>query len=136
MIDSKGLTRRIELGEDSNLELKQVFLKGSRVIAPKRTRLADVLAGMANSRKGGVVVLGAADNTQEIVGIPMEHLNAVEEWASEICNDSVEPPLEVTITKLRLPNPEGVLVPVICIEVSGGSLRLELPLLTKYPLGL
>lgn len=117
MIDSEELARRIESGEDSTLELKQVFLKGPRVIAPKRTALADVLAGMANSRSGGIVVLGVADKTQEIVGIPIEHLNEVEEWVSEICNDSVKPPLEVTIRKLRLPNLEGVLVPVICIDV-------------------
>ena len=117
MTDIKSLASRILLGEDSTLEFKQVFLKGSKVIRPKRNDLADTMAGMANSN-GGIVILGIADRYNEVMGIPIEHLNAVEEWVSEICNDSVDPPLDALIRKTQLPNLEGNLVPVIYIKIA------------------
>ena len=108
---------RIQIGEDLNLELKQVFLSDSKVVGPRHNDLADTMAGMANS-KGGAVVLGASDKNNEILGIPIEHLTAVGEWVSEICCDSVDPPLDVLIRKVRLPDFEGNLVPIIYIGVA------------------
>lgn len=117
MTATESLASRIRLGEDLTLELQQVFLSGSKVVGPRRNDLADTMAGMANSR-GGTVVLGASDKDNEVLGIPIEHLTAVEEWASGICGDSVDPPLDVLICKVKLPDLEGNLVPIIYIDVA------------------
>ena len=85
-----NLARRIRLGEDSTLELKRVVLSGDRVSSPHRNEFADELAAFANSR-GGTLVLGVDDATREVLGIPLEGLDAVESWVREICNDSLNP---------------------------------------------
>ena len=116
MIKRDELARRIRLGEDSTLELKQVLLAGSKVAAPRRDEFADELASMANGR-GGTILLGVADRSREVLGIPVERLDAVEGWVREICNDSVDPPLDAEIQKIELPSADGRLVAVICVEI-------------------
>jgi len=110
------LARRIRLGEDSVLELKRVLLAGARVADPGRGDFADELAAFANGR-GGTLVLGVDDKTREILGLPFEHLDAVESWVREICNDSVKPALDAMIRKLELPDSTGKLVPLIRVDV-------------------
>ena len=118
MTDRDELARRIRLGEDSTLELKQVLLAGDRVTEPKKERdnVADELAGMANGR-GGTMVFGVDDKTREILGIPVDRLDAVEAWVREICNDSVKPPLDAVIRKLELLRADGSLVAVLHVEI-------------------
>ena len=113
---NERLARRIRLGEDSTLELKQVLLAGSKVRDPKRNDFADELAAMAN-RKGGTFVLGVADKSREVLGIPLERIDVVEGWVREICNDSIKPPLDADINKIELPDSEGRLLPVIQVVV-------------------
>ncbi len=117
MLDHEGLARRIRLGEDSTLELKRILLAGSRVTDPKRNDLADELAGMANGR-GGTLVLGVEDRSRDVLGIPLEWLDAVERWVREICNDSVKPPLDAVIRKIELPGAGGELVALLRIDVA------------------
>lgn len=116
MMERDELARRIRLGEDSTLELKQVLLAGSKVAAPRRDEFADELASMANGR-GGTILLGVEDKSREILGIPVDRLDAVEAWVREICNDSVDPPLDAEIQKVELPSADGRLVAVICVEI-------------------
>ena len=113
------LARRIRLGEDSSLELKDVCLSGGRVTAPDRGAFADELAAMANGR-GGTAVLGVDDKTRRVRGIPLESLDTVERWAHEICNDSVNPPLDADILKVELEDADGRLVPVLRVDVARG----------------
>ena len=113
---ASDLSRRLRLGEDSMLELKRVLLAGPRVTSPKRDEFADELASFANGR-GGSFVLGVDDATREVLGIPLESLDAVEGWVREICNDSVKPALDADILKIELPDAAGTLVPVIRIDV-------------------
>ena len=117
MMRPEDLLRQIRLGEDSLIEFKQVFMSGDRVTAPRRDDFADELAGMANGA-GGTVVLGVEDKTREIVGIPLDRLDAVEAWTREICNDSITPPLDAVIRKTELPGISGAPAPVICVDVS------------------
>ena len=98
------LLGKIRLGEDSFLEFKDVFLSGGRIKGPGRDQLADELAAFANST-GGVVVLGVSDEPRAVTGIPIEHLDAVERYVSEIASDSITPPLLPLIEKLELPLP-------------------------------
>ena len=116
MMEHNELARRIRLGEDSTLELKRILLSGSKVVAPKRNEFADELASMANGQ-GGTVLLGVEDKSREISGIPVDRLDAVEAWVREICNDSVDPPLDAEIRKIELPSADGSLVAVICVEI-------------------
>lgn len=113
----EDLARRIRLGEDSELELKRVLLAGARVTAPARDDFADELAAFANGR-GGTLVLGVDDKTREILGLPVEHIDAVESWVREICNDSVKPAIDAVIRKLELPDSTGKLVPLIRVDVA------------------
>jgi predicted HTH transcriptional regulator len=113
---SDNLAERIQLGEDSTLELKRVATSGSRVTGPDRSGFADELAGMANA-SGGVVVLGVDDSTRDVVGIPLDSLDSVESWAHQVCNDSIDPPLDAAIGRLRLQGAQGVPVAVIRIDV-------------------
>ena len=81
------LQRRIHLGEDSPV-LKTVALARTNARGPSRRDLADELAAMANGR-GGTVVLGVDDRTQQVEGLRLEDLGAVETWVREICNDLI-----------------------------------------------
>jgi predicted HTH transcriptional regulator len=117
MDNHDDLVRRIRLGEDSELELKRVLLAGARVTAPGRGDFADELAAFANGR-GGTIVLGIDDKTREVLGIPIEHIDAVESWVREICNDAVKPSIEAEIRKLELPDSTGTRVPVIQVNVA------------------
>ena len=110
------LIGRIRLGEDSGLEFKEVRLAGNRVAAPDRDKFADELAAFANA-KGGVTVLGVDDRTRNVVGIPLEGLDAVETWIRDICNDSVKPPLDADIYRRELSDRAGRPVPIIRVNV-------------------
>ena len=111
-----NLPRRIRLGEDSALELKQISVAESRVIAPRRDDVANELGAFANGR-GGDLVLGVDDTTREVAGIPLDALDAVEAWVREICHDVLKPPLDATIRKIELANTAGDLVPVLLVGV-------------------
>lgn len=97
----KDLANRIRLGEDGRLELKEVHFKGGTIKGPKRAELANELAAFANST-GGVLVLGVNDETRSVSGIPLDQLDAVEDFVREVCNDSIKPPLEAGIYRREL----------------------------------
>jgi len=118
MFDSiADLIDKIRLGEDSYLELKEVRFAGQKVSAPHKDSLADELAAFANSR-GGVCVLGV-DDTREVLGIPLERLDLVEDFVRQICLDSITPPLAPVIERLNLPSTSGEQFPVLKIDVTG-----------------
>ena len=112
----KDLLDKIRLGEDSFLEIKEVRFSGDRVAGPHRDSLADELAAFANAR-GGVCILGVDDKTKEILGIPADRLDRVEDFVREVTNDSITPALPVEIERLRLPTTMGTEVAVIRIDV-------------------
>lgn len=110
------LLEKIQLGEDSFLELKEVRIAGRRVSAPHRDSLANELAAFANA-KGGVCVLGVDDATREILGIPRDKLDLVTDFVRQTCLDSVTPPLTPVIERLLLPTTAGDEVAVLRVEV-------------------
>ena len=118
MFDTKAeLLEKIRLGESSFLEFKEVKFKGGRVHAPRRDSLADGLAALANSR-GGVFVLGVADKTREVVGVPLERLDAAVVFVRNVCMDSIEPALEhVLVDRLLLPSSTGEEVAIVKVDV-------------------
>ena len=111
------LVRQIRLGEDGRLEYKQIFFAGDRVTEPKREKVGDTLAALANGR-GGTFVLGVDDKTHEILGIPLSRLETAGRWIREICNDLIKPPLDnADIRKVELRRDDGELVPIIRVDV-------------------
>lgn len=111
------LIEKIRLGEDGLLELKEVRFAGARMRGPKRDDLADELAAFANSA-GGVLVLGVDDRSREVIGIPLDRLDAVEALVREACESSIKPSLAPLIERLTLPDAAGQGQPVLCVVVS------------------
>jgi len=70
------LLEKIRLGEDSFLELKEVRFANSKLRGPGQNDLADELAAFANSA-GGVLLLGVADKSRNVLGIALEQLDMV-----------------------------------------------------------
>ncbi len=117
MYDSpQELLRKIRLGEDTALELKDVQFRGDRVSAPRREALADEIAAVANTADG-VIVLGVDDRTRDILGIPSERLDAVECYVYEICNQSIEPPVRYRSYRIEMPDATGEIRPLLKIDV-------------------
>jgi len=111
------LLGKIRLGEDSFLELKEVRFAGERVRGPRQDDLADELAAFANSR-GGVLLLGVRDRTREVIGIPVERLDAVEALVRQACEDSITPALAPAIERLTLPDAAGEEHAMLRVDVS------------------
>lgn len=110
------LLEKIRLGEDSFLELKEVRFSGERVVGPRRDDLSDELASFANA-KGGVCLLGVDDRSREIIGIPIDRLDAAETFVREVLNDSIQPPLPATIERLTLPSTAGSIEPLLKLTI-------------------
>ena len=109
-IDPTRFWEEVRLGEDSALELKEVRFRGRRVSAPRRNDIADELAGFANSG-GGRLVLGVSDDRTP-QSLDPSQLDVLMAMVSEICADSIEPPLHYDAHRVSVPSPGngGVLV--------------------------
>ena len=111
-----NLLRRIELGEDSSLELKRVSVTGKRVAEPDSRDIADEFAAAANAH-GTTFLLGVSDRTREITGIAPDKLDLVETWVRGICNDAVKPPIQASIRKLALRDSHGSEKSILRVDV-------------------
>ena len=109
--------RRIRLGEDSSLELKNLKYKGDKVSSPHPFSIADELAAMANTANG-VIVLGVDDSSKEIVGIPVDKLDAVVAWIENICSQLITPPLSCWIQKTEVLTDDGEERAIVRVDVS------------------
>jgi predicted HTH transcriptional regulator len=117
MFDSQEeLLGKIRLGEDSTLELKAVSFRGEKIAGPKRDDLADELAAFGNSFDG-VLLLGVDDKSKEVDGIPLDKLDIVETFVREICSDSIDPPLNVRIVRMMLPDSQGIEQAIIKVDI-------------------
>lgn len=110
------LLDKIQLGEDSFLELKEVRFAGGKLKGPTQNDLADELAALANSA-GGVLLLGVEDKRRAVLGIPVERLDAVEALLRQACEDAIKPAMAPVIERLTLPDSTGAEQPVIRVDV-------------------
>ncbi len=113
--DTNELLQKIPLGEDSFLEFKEIEIKGQRVVNPNAESMAGECTAFANAH-GGVILLGIKDSG-EIAGIPPDQLAIVQQWIENICQNNCDPPLNPIVTKILLPNAQGVQVPVLKVEI-------------------
>lgn len=118
MLDSRReLLDAIQLGETTYLELKEVRFSGNKISGPSRDDIADGIAAFANSG-GGVFVFGVEDKSRDIIGIPLERLDAVVSLIREICIDSIKPSVEqFFVDRLSLPSSSGEMVNVVKLEI-------------------
>ena len=115
-IDAPHFWRQVRLGEDSELEFKEVRFKGARVSSPKRAAVADELAALANS-PGGRLVFGVTDQRNSQPLRP-DQMDAVADFVTELCNDSIDPPLDFSLH--RVPTPEQPDHGALVVEVPAG----------------
>ena len=104
-IDEHRFWRQVQLGEDSELEFKEVRVKGGRVPSSMRDPVADELAAFANS-PGGRLVFGVTDR-REVKPLSPDELDAVDRFVTELCNDSIKPPLDVRVHRIAAPDAPG-----------------------------
>ena len=118
-VDTLHLWRQVALGEDTDLDLKEARFHGNEVKGPRRDHLADELAAFANGR-GGRLVLGVSDDRKPQSLEPAQ-LDALVDLVTELCSDSIKPPLELSVFRVRAPEPAqgGVLVVEIPDERDG-----------------
>ena len=95
------LQKRIKVGEDSYLELKEIRISNGKLSGPQQIDLADELAAFANTQ-GGELILGVNDKNREITGIPMEFLDDVENLVFQACEDTISPPITPLTERLTL----------------------------------
>lgn len=113
---TEELLKRIQKGEDSKVELKSIIFQGNRVSEPDRNKMADELAAMANANTG-VFLLGIDDKSKTILGIPEEKLDIVENWISQICNDSITPQLFCRIEKILIDTHSNTEKDIIRVDI-------------------
>lgn len=120
MMDRERLVRellyQIRLGEDSRYEFKQVTFKGKKLQGPEQKDLAIELAAFANT-KGGCFILGVHDKTRDVLGIPTDKIDLVQQRITAACQDSIAPPLNVYTRTVELPDKQGNQHPVIYVQV-------------------
>lgn len=115
--NAESLLQQIKLGEDSCLEFKEVRTMGTKIKGPLQNDLADELAAFANSRLGGVLLLGVSDSGV-ITGIDQNMLSVVETMVRNACSDSIEPLLFVTTRHMELLDSSGESKYIILVNIS------------------
>ena len=97
MFDSlTELTEKIDLGEDSTIELKRAL--------PPKNDLADEIAAFANAI-GGVILIGVDDDST-IVGLDRQELELAEATVVQICRDSIDPVVHIVTDRPRIDDKE------------------------------
>lgn len=104
------LLSEIRAGEDVFLELKEVVFRGdSPRFTDEESRapeaIAQVFCAFANT-EGGVVIFGVSDR-RDIVGIPPEKAEILEQWLVNVAQNNCEPPVDALIDRRLLPSTGG-----------------------------
>ncbi len=120
-IDETRFWRQVRLGEDSELEFKEVEVKGGRVSSPTRKAVADELAAFANST-GGRLVFGVTDQ-REPQPLAPDALDAVADFVTELCTDSIKPPLDFRLYRVPIRD-----APKTGMQPDCGVLAVEVPM--------
>ena len=102
--------QRLELGEDSRWEFKQIEFAGIRPTSPARDDLADEMIAFANAN-GGVLLLGVADDGL-LQGMSREQLAALSSLIVEVSTESIEPALLIDVNHRELDGKAFIVVEV------------------------
>ncbi len=116
MISKAEIMERLELGEDSFTEFKEIKFKAGKVSEIHPMSIAAEIVAFANT-EGGMILFGVNDKG-EVIGIPKMELQQLEEWIANICQNNCEPPVRPGISKVMLPDIQENNLPVLCVEIS------------------
>ena len=108
------IKRQMRLGEDSHWEFKDIVFAGNVPKEPRRAELADELAAFANT-DGGVILCGVTDSG-DVHGMSRDQMDTLEGFLTEICSDTIKPPIRPTILRKEI----GEGKPFLLIEVTQG----------------
>ena len=98
--DEAEIKERIELGEDSGCEFKQIEFAGDTPRRPRRDDLADEIAALANAG-GGLLLCGVTDSG-DVLGMTQTQLAKLDTHIADLCTDSIKPPVPVRTYHRRL----------------------------------
>ena len=118
-LDTKALMASIHAGEDTELELKEIVFRGSRVSFAKEegraaSRLAEVFVSMANT-SGGIVVMGVRNVDRTPVGIDPERRDLLEQFVVNVATENCLPLIVPSLNWEFLPGEDGA--PKLCLIV-------------------
>ena len=105
---TEEITCRLQLGEDSAWEFKQVEFAGDRPQSPQRADLADEIAAFANA-DGGALLCGVTDEG-EVQGMTRAQLGSLDAFVVEISSDAIEPPVRIRTQHMQLPDGKRLLI--------------------------
>ena len=109
------LQEKIDAGESSVVEFKTVSIVGGRVKEPAKGDLSDEIAAFAN-HEGGLIIFGVSDN-REVLGVGADSAPLIH-FLSEICHDSIEPPvIDYFVSSVSAPGESGQKI-LVFISVS------------------
>ena len=109
------ITRRLQLGEDSAWEFKQIEFAGHQPRSPRREDLADEIAAFANA-DGGTLLCGVTDDG-EVQDMTRARLSALDDYVVEISSDAIEPPVRVRTQHIELSDGKRLLI----VDVPAGD---------------
>ena len=92
MLNTAQIIEKIRTDETSGVEFKEVRIGNDKVIEPRRDSLSDSLASFAN-HYGGTIIFGVADKPRQIIGVDPSQISILVTYISEICRDSIAPPM-------------------------------------------
>ena len=112
---NQEIARRLQLGEDSAWEFKQVQFAGNRPVSPQRADLADEIVAFANA-DGGVLLCGVTDEG-EVQNMTRQRLSALDDYVVEVSTDAIEPPVRIRTQHMELPDGKRLLI----VDVPAGD---------------
>lgn len=92
MLSNTEIIEKINTDEDSGVEFKTVEVRGCKIKSPERDDLSDEIAAFAN-QEGGIILFGVEDKTRQIVGVHDSGVKPLNDLVSEVCRDSIKPPV-------------------------------------------
>ena len=113
--DPNEILLRLQLGEDSGWEFKEIRFSGNKPKNPTRDAWADEIAAFANA-SGGVLLCGITDDG-EVQGMSRDQIVALDAMLAEVCTDSVKPPIRIETHHRQL---EDKLVLVLAVPEGDG----------------
>ena len=109
-IRDQDIRERLQLGEDSRWEFKQIAFNGDTPTSPRREDIADELGAFANAG-GGALLCGVTDDGR-IQGMSPARMAALDRLLVEVGTDMIEPALRIDVHHRQLDGRAFVLVEV------------------------
>ncbi len=117
MLSESEILDKINHGETSGVEFKEVILKNKKIQLDNGD-LSDEITAFAN-HQGGLIVFGIEDKTNQIMGIDKSLTKQIIELLSNICNTLIKPSLvDFYISNVTVVDQMGEFKNLVYIEIS------------------